>query len=108
MNYDDRYQEALETLSDPETSTEGVRMMKEVAEAGDTRAMCDYGLLFVTLGAPVTQNGDEALRWFEKAAEHSDDRGQFYLGKAYYDGAIVKQDYMQASKWFTLSAEKKR
>ena len=106
MNYDDRYQTALDTLNDSETSAEGVAMMKEVAEAGDTRAMCDYGLLFITPGAPVTQNSDEAFRWFLMAAEHSDDRGQFYVGKAYYDGQIVKQDYIQASKWFTLSAEK--
>ena len=106
MNYDERYQVALKALKHPETAKDGALLMKEAGEAGDTRAMCDYGLLFITPGSPVMQNSEEALRWFRMAAEHSDDRGQFLVGKAYYDGDVIKQDYNQATKWFTLSAEK--
>ena len=106
MNYDERYHAALNALKDPATASEGVAMMKEIAKCGDTRAMCDYGLMFITPTSRVMQNTEEALKWLLAAAEHSDDRGQFYVGKMYYDGKGVKQDYIQASKWFTLSAEK--
>ena len=108
MTYlDPNYDKALDMLSDPATVQEGITLMKAAAEAGDTRAMCDYGLLFITPNGPVTQNSETALKWFTQAAGHTDDRGQFLLGKMYYDGkGVVAQDYVQASKWFTLSAEK--
>ena len=107
MTYlDPGYEKALELLSDPATAQDGIAMMRAAAESDDTRAMCDYGLLFITPGGPVTQNSAEALKWFTQAAGHTDDRGQFLLGKMYYDGDGVQKDYVQASKWFTLSAEK--
>lgn len=102
----DEYAHALEMLSDPENSTMGVNLLRQLAEDGDTRAMCDYGKLFNTPGAPVTQNGDEAFKWYLHAAEYGDDRGQFYVGESYYKGVIVARDYAEACKWFTLSAEK--
>ena len=91
----DPYLKAMKMLQDSETEMSGLSLLRELAEDGDTRAMCDYGKLFDTPGAPVTQ-----------AAEYGDDRGQFYVGESYYHGRIVEQDYIQASKWFTLSAEK--
>ena len=102
----DLYLEAKKKLADSETEMAGLSMLRQLAEDGDTRAMCDYGKLFDTPGAPVTQNGEEAFKWYLQAAEYGDDRGQFYVGESYYHGRIVEQDLIQASKWFTLSAEK--
>ncbi len=102
----DPYLRAMKMLGDEETRMSGLSLLRELAEDGDTRAMCDYGKLFDTPGAPVTQNGEEAFKWYLQAAEYGDDRGQFYVGESYYRGKIVEQDYVQASKWFTLSAEK--
>lgn len=102
----DDYSRALEMLSDPENSSMGVSLLRKLAEDGDTRAMCDYGRLFNTPGAPVTQNGEEAFKWYLHAAEYGDDRGQFFVGESYYKGTIVARDYAEACKWFTLSAEK--
>ncbi len=106
MISDELYAHAMEMVRDPEKSVAGLGLLRQLAEEGDTRAMCDYGRLFDTPGAPVTQNPEEALKWYLMAAEYGDDRGQFYLGESFYNGRIVRQDYLQASKWFTLSAEK--
>lgn len=102
----DGYLSAIEMLNDPDSQMAGLSLLRQLAEDGDTRAMCDYGRLFNTPGAPVTQNGEEAFKWYLQAAEYGDDRGQFYVGESYYQGKIVQQDYVQAIKWFTLSAEK--
>ena len=103
---EDEYKAAIDMLSKPDTVMAGLKALRELAEDGDTRAMCDYGRLFDTPGAPVTQNGEEAFKWYLQAAEYGDDRGQFYVGESYYQGRIVPRNYIQATKWFTLSAEK--
>lgn len=102
----DLYDEAMAMIRNPEKSLSGLGLLRQLAEEGDTRAMCDYGKLFDTPGAPVTQNREEAFKWYQMAAEYGDDRGQFYVGESYYNGVLVRQDYLQACKWFTLSAEK--
>lgn len=102
----DPYISAKKLMADSSTVVSGLSLLRQLAEDGDTRAMCDYGKLFDTPGAPVTQNGEEAFKWYLQAAEYGDDRGQFYVGESYYHGRIVPQDLIQASKWFTLSAEK--
>lgn len=103
---DDMYEHALELLKNPDTVMEGVGTLRMAAEDGNPRAMCEYGLLYDTHGAPVTQNPTEAFQWFLKSAEYGDDRGQFYTGLSYYEGRVVDQDLTLALKWFTLSAEK--
>lgn len=103
---DDAYESALRLLENKATEMDGVSALKVAAEDGDPRAMCEYGLLFNTPGAPVTQNPSEAFQWYLKSAEYGDDRGQFYVGLSYYEGKIVEQDHASALKWFTLSAEK--
>lgn len=106
MRHVQDYKKALELIGSPDTAMEGVVMLRNAAEYGNPRAMCEYGRLYNTPGAPVTQNPDEAFQWFLKSAEYGDDRGQFYTGLAYYEGTIVDQDLALALKWFTLSAEK--
>ena len=102
----DLYEHAMALLGDADTKISGLELLRQLAEDGDTRAMCDYGKLFDTTGAPVTQNPEEAFKWYLKAAEYGDDRGQFFVGESYYNGKLVERDYVQACKWFTLSAEK--
>ena len=102
----DSYDNAMTLIADPERSVEGVAMLKAVAEYGDPKAMCEYGRLLDTPGAPVTQNPDEAFQWYLRSAEYGNDRGQFYTGLSFYEGRITEQDLASALKWFTLSAEK--
>ena len=39
----DPYLKAMKMLQDSETEMSGLSLLRELAEDGDTRAMCDYG-----------------------------------------------------------------
>jgi uncharacterized protein len=45
-----------------------------------------------------------AVKWFRKAAEQGDAKGQLSLGIMYGDGTGVPQDYVEAHKWYNLAA----
>ncbi len=51
------------------------------------------------------QDYDEAIKWFRKAAERGDAKGQNVLGVMYENGQGVPQDYAEAIKWFRKAAE---
>ncbi len=51
------------------------------------------------------QDYDEAIKWFRKAAERGDAKGQNALGVMYDNGDGVTQDYKEAVKWYTKAAE---
>lgn len=51
------------------------------------------------------QDYDEAIKWFRKAAERGDAKGQNALGVMYANGQGVPQDYDEAIKWFRKAAE---
>jgi len=47
----------------------------------------------------------KAAFWYRKAAEQGDAEAQYNLGRLYYDGRGVAQDYDQAALWFRAAAE---
>ena len=62
-------------------------------------------------GVGVSQNPDEAQRWFSlaaanfrAAAEHGDALSQFNLGVLFKDGKGVPQDHLEAIRWYQLAA----
>jgi len=57
------------------------------------------------LGAPSA--GDDAIKWFRKAAEKGTCWGQFNLGIRYARGDGVPQDHAEAIKWFQKAADQK-
>ena len=48
----------------------------------------------------------EAVKWYRKAADQEDATAQFNLGAMYYYGRGVEQDFVEAHKWFVLSASR--
>ena len=52
-----------------------------------------------------SQNYEEAVKWWFKAAEHGHDYAQFNLGCCYCNGEGVSQNYEEAVKWFRKAAE---
>ena len=50
-------------------------------------------------------NNSNAVKWYRKAAEQGNATGQIALGRSYYYGTGVKQDYAQAVKWYRKAAE---
>jgi TPR repeat protein len=56
-------------------------------------------------GLGVTQDYQEAFKWYRLATEQGDAHAQVGLGVIYYDGLGVTQDYQEAFKWYRLAAE---
>jgi TPR repeat protein len=56
-------------------------------------------------GEGVSQNHEEAVKWYQKSAEQGNARAQNYLGMMYEIGAGVSQNYKEAVKWYRKSAE---
>ncbi len=48
---------------------------------------------------------NEAIKSITKAAEQGDATAQYNLGKMYFKGQGVTQDYKESAKWFTKAAE---
>jgi TPR repeat protein len=75
--------------------------LKVKAEAGDAASQVDYARKLASEG-----NREEALKWYQKAAEQGNTDGQHAVGIAYVTGDQgVKQDYAEAIKWFTKAAD---
>lgn len=55
-------------------------------------------------GQGVSQDSQEALKWFRKSAEQGNADAQFSLGCMYYLGDGVGQDFVPAYMWFYMAA----
>ena len=58
-------------------------------------------------GRVAAQAGDyqKAYRLWKRSAEKGSVRAEFNLGRMYYEGKGVPQDYMPAYAWFSAAAE---
>ncbi len=52
----------------------------------------------------IDHNYEEAIKWYEKAAEKNNTDAQYYIGKMYYEGKGVPADYGKAFEWCEKSA----
>jgi len=50
-------------------------------------------------------NNKEIFKLYKKAAEQGDEDAQYWLGRMYYDGKGVAQNYEEAFKWHKKAAE---
>ncbi|MDO8370187.1 MAG: GIY-YIG nuclease family protein [Candidatus Nitrotoga sp.] len=71
---------------------------------GDKYAQNGLGAMYYS-GRGVTQNYQEAVKWFRLAAEQGLAKAQFNLGVMYELGQGVTQNYQEAVKWFHLAAQ---
>ena len=53
----------------------------------------------------ISQNYEEAAKWYRKAAEQGNHLAQYNLGSCYYYGKGVSQNYEEAAKWYRKAAE---
>ena len=73
------------------------------AMADKSRSQYETGLRYI-VGKGVPQNDQEAMRWFEKAAEDGNTDAQWKLGLGYIKGIGVPQDERKAAAWFKRAA----
>ena len=77
--------------------------LKIYAEQGDVTAQFNLGLCYYN-GWGISQDYEQAVSWWRKAAEQGLAEAQFNLGLCYYNGMGVSQDYGQAVKWWRMAA----
>lgn len=56
-------------------------------------------------GEGVSQDHEQAVNLFRKAADQGKASAQYFLGLMYINGSGVNQDYNQAIKWIRKAAE---
>ena len=76
------------------------------AEQGDADAQYNLGKCYYE-GAGTTQNSDNAVIWWRKAAEQGHAQAQKNLGDCYYYGEAIEKDSVQAVYWLQKAAEQK-
>lgn len=74
------------------------------AKDGDAEAQHDLARCYYH-GYGITQNYEEAVKWWRLAAEQGYAEAQFNLGVSYAFGEGVRQDYEEAVKRWRLAAE---
>jgi len=78
--------------------------LRKAAEQGFVLAQYNLGVMYED-GINVTQDYEEAHRWYRKAAEQEYAEAEFNLGVMYAKGRGVAQDYAEAVKWYRKAAE---
>ena len=77
---------------------------RPLAEHGVPHAQNVLGEIYM-YGEGISQDFDEAAKWFRLAAEQHHHRAQFMLGVLYWSGDGVPQDFDKAVKWFRLAED---
>lgn len=93
--------DAVETAA---SESQNFKNVLESAQKGDPNAQSQLGMMYGN-GKGVTQNSQEAVKWYTKAAEQGNAKAQCRLGFMYENGGYVIQDYQEAFKWYARAAE---
>jgi len=80
------------------------RLMKPLAEKGDTRAQHNLGVMY-DYGRGVPRDTSKALKWYRRAADQGIPDAQHNLGLMYYHGQGVPQNYTEAARWYRRAAD---
>ena len=73
------------------------------AEQGDAQAQNNLGVMYAT-GTGVSQNHQEAVKWYRLAANQGNVFAQWFLGGMYERGTGVAQNYAKAYIWYSVAA----
>lgn len=79
-----------------------------LAEKGSSMAQRTLGERFAMGTEGVTKDMNQAVFWWQKAANKGDAVAQYYLGQVYSQGVAVPQDWVQSHMWFSLAASSKK
>ena len=112
------YNKQIETLTAEECLTKGtnayyegkytqaIEYIKQSISINPDNAVSQNNLgVMYQNGYGVTQDYNEAVKWYRKSAEQGYAVGQYNLGAMYDNGYGVTQDYNEAVKWYRKSAE---
>lgn len=77
---------------------------EKAAEMGDASAQYLFGYEIMQHGYHSRPGEKKAVELFRKSAEQGNSEAQYELGKAYYYGKVVTQNYIEALKWYKMAA----
>ena len=83
---------------------EAIKILSYFADKNDARAQCKMGECYY-YGRGVSENKQEAVKWYRKAAGQGLARAQCNLGICYEKAQGVDLDYKEAVSWYRKSAE---
>ena len=78
------------------------QLLRPFADLGDALAQLQMGLMYDE-GLGVTQDHQEAMKWFQRSAKQGFVPAQNVLGVKYHFGRGVRQDLL-AYMWLTIAA----
>ena len=94
---------AAGTLTSCESGEQIVSKLVAKAETGDAAAMLQIAEIYCG-GMNIEQDDQVCAIWLKRASEFGSKRAQFMLGGMYELGLGVRPDYVQAYRWYMLSA----
>ncbi len=97
-----RLEEARQAI-DAQEYDRARKILEPLAESGEARAQVGLGSLYAT-GRGVSQDDEEAVEWYQRAARQGHPIGQYNLGVCYMRGRGIEMDRVEALKWVSLSA----
>lgn len=89
---------------DKKDYNESMQWSLKAAEQGNASAQLCVGAMYSKGLGGVKASWVEAAKWMRRAADQGLGDAQGALGECYQNGEGVPQDYVEAYKWFNLSA----
>ena len=94
-SFDDLFVEAMKMSRSESTRKQAFEQFRHLAEAGHVKSMAMLGYSYEKhLGTHASMS--KAHYWYQKAADHGDPQGNWYLYKIYMAGDIVPRDVGKA------------
>lgn len=90
------------TLPDPKADNPDA--VRQTAESGDPIAQFLAGWQLCTQAGPTHATYQDAARWFQAAANKGHAASMVNLGRFYFQGTGVPQDYVLGHMWLTLAS----
>jgi len=87
-----------------EISLNGLPDLRRRAGEGEAKAQYDSGRIYM-LALGVSQDYQQAVKWYERAAEQGLAAAQFMIGILYEQGKGVPRDYTRARAYYRAAAE---
>jgi uncharacterized protein len=93
---------AAQTACKPRASADQERVagLRAKANKGDAKAQSVLGTAYFHGQFGLNQDDAEALKWFRKAAEQNEPKGQYALGYCYRIGQGLPQNASEAVVWY--------
>ncbi|MCK8515104.1 sel1 repeat family protein [Methylonatrum kenyense] len=93
-------------VEDVQDHAEAMRWYRSVAEEGESPTALAYMGWFHEHGLGVSQDGDKAVTWYERAVDAGAERYILHLAWLHMDGQLVPRDRDVAEGWFRKGVER--